>query len=49
MTLHRYRAITADGRRVRGTADATGLDELEARLRARGLELINGEACRAQP
>ncbi len=44
MTLHRYRAIDSDGRRVRGEMDATDVGELEQRLRERKLVLIHGEA-----
>lgn len=43
MTLHTYRALTTDGQVVRGSTVATGLDDLEARLYRRGLELIHGE------
>ena len=37
-----YRAIDADGRRVRGQIDATGLADLEARLGRLGLDLVSG-------
>lgn len=43
MTLHSYRAMSADGRVLRGTAQASGLAELESLLHRRGLELIHGE------
>lgn len=37
-----YRAIDADGRRVRGQIDAAGLADLEARLGRLGLDLVSG-------
>lgn len=43
MTLHTYRAMTAEGRVVSGAAEASGLGDLESRLYRRGLELIHGE------
>lgn len=43
MTRHTYRALNARGEIVRGATDAADLTELEARLRRRGLELINAE------
>ena len=46
MSRYRYRALAADGRRVRGELEAGDLAELEHRLRALGLMLINGEPCR---
>lgn len=47
MSRFRYRAVTADGQRVRGEMDAADLGELEQRLRARELTFINGEAARS--
>lgn len=44
MQTFRYRALSTDGRRVRGELAATDLVELEQRLRAQGLLLINGRA-----
>jgi type IV pilus assembly protein PilC len=44
MSHYRYRACDAHGRLVRGELDAAHLDELAARLRERGLELIGGRA-----
>lgn len=44
MKIHRYRAIGSDGRRVRGEMEAEDLTDLEQRLRARDLLLIDGEA-----
>jgi type IV pilus assembly protein PilC len=46
MNPHRYRAMASDGRRVRGELDAIDLRDLEQRLQAMGLVLINGEAIR---
>jgi type IV pilus assembly protein PilC len=46
MTTYSYRAMTADGRLLRGAADAADLAELETRLRGQGLVFINGEARR---
>lgn len=46
MNLHRYRAMAADGRRVRGELDAVDLLDLEQRLQTMGLVLINGEPVR---
>ncbi|MDO9598105.1 MAG: type II secretion system F family protein [Azoarcus sp.] len=43
MTLHTYRAMTAEGRVVSGAAEASGLGDLESRLYRRGLDLIHGE------
>ena len=42
MRTFRYRALTEDGRRIRGELAATDLAELEQRLRTQGLLLING-------
>ncbi|MBR0568308.1 type II secretion system F family protein [Azoarcus sp. L1K30] len=44
MTRHTYRALNARGEIIRGATDAADITELEARLRRRGLELINAEA-----
>lgn len=46
MTLFRYRALTLSGTRQRGRMEATDLRDLEQRLHASGLQLINGEPCR---
>ncbi len=46
MKRYRYRAMAADGRRVRGELDAADLADLELRLRGQGLTFINGEARR---
>ena len=41
MSRYHYRACDAHGQIVRGTLDAAGLDELEAFLRGRALELMH--------
>jgi len=46
MTTFRYRAMTANGRRVRAEMEASDLSELEARVHSQGLVFINGEALR---
>lgn len=46
MKRYRYRAMAADGRRVRGELDAADLADLDQRLRGLGLVFINGEARR---
>ena len=38
-----YRALDADGRRVRGRLQATDLEDLEQRLRDQNLELLHGK------
>ncbi|MDR0635080.1 MAG: type II secretion system F family protein, partial [Azoarcus sp.] len=43
MNLYRYRACDAHGHIVRGELEAAHLDELDARLRERGLELLGGK------
>lgn len=47
MSTYRYRAITADGRLVKGELDATDLTDLERRLNSQGFTFINGEVRQA--
>ena len=47
MTSYRYRAISADGRLVKGELDATDVPDLEAQLHAQSLTFINGEVRRS--
>ncbi|MCV2218290.1 type II secretion system F family protein [Thauera sp. Sel9] len=44
MKTYSYRAMSADGRLLRGRLDAADLADLESRLREQGLAFINGEA-----
>lgn len=44
MKTYSYRAMSADGRLLRGRLDAADLADLENRLREQGLAFINGEA-----
>ena len=44
MRTFSYRAMDTDGRLLRGSLDAADLNDLECRLRERGLSFINGEA-----
>lgn len=46
MSVFRYRALDADGRRRHGNQEAADLDELEGLLRARGLLLVTGRLAR---
>ncbi|WP_418648198.1 type II secretion system F family protein [Thauera butanivorans] len=44
MKTYSYRAMSTDGRLLRGRLDAADLADLEQRLREQGLAFINGEA-----
>ena len=46
MSRFRYRALDADGRRKRGTLEASGIDELERALHAQALLLISARETR---
>jgi len=47
MARYSYRAVDADGRRVRGQSEAAQLADLEVRLKRMGLDLITGQPVKA--